>query len=428
LNIGRRTAEENAMNYRDGRGRPPFACILAAVGAAALAAGCNRSPEQAQAPPATPVPVATEKPTTAVPIHLSVSEPGRVLAFEETPIYARVPGYVQEWKVNMGATVTEGQTLAVLSVPDIQAALAHKEAAIRQADAELKRARAAVMVAEKEEQRLKSQYERLAKVGTGALNADSIDEAKYGYEAAQARLKSAQADVDVKQADLEAAAKDRDVQKAWLEFATLKAPYAGVVTQRNIDRGDFVQPATQARGNPLFVVQRTDLMRVLVSVPESDADWVGDGCDAGFRVQALRGREYKEQKVARVSWSLNPRERTLTAEIDVPNPDGALRPGMYVYATITAQRIGLRTLPASAVVTRPDQTQGDKTFCFGVEGGKAVQTPVKVGARDDQRVEVLAKQPPGGGAWQPFTGDEEVAVDGSKLSDGQAVEAKPAAK
>ena len=88
----------------------------------------------------------------------------------------------------------------------------------------------------------------------------------------------------------------------------------------------------------------------------------------------------------------------------------------------------MRTLPASAVVTRADQTQGDKTFCFVVEGGKAVQTPIKVGARDDQRVEVLAKQPPGGGAWQPFTGDEEVVVDASKLTDGQAVEVKPAAK
>lgn len=424
------------MNYRTRRAWPPFAFCLAAISAAALAVGCNPPPEQAKAPAAGPVSVATEKPTTAVPIQLSVSEPGRVLAFQETPIYARVPGYVHEWKkdADMGATVKKGQTLAVLSVPDIEAALAHKEAAIKQADAQLKLAQAAVAVAEKEEQRLKSQSERLAKVGTGALNADSIEESKYGYEAAQAKLKSAQADVDVKKADLEAAVKDRDVQQAWLDFATIKAPYSGVLTRRNINDGDFVQPATQAKGDPLFVVQQTDTVRVWVSVPESDAGWVGENCDASFRVQAIQGKEYKGQKdkplkVARVSWSLDQRERTLTAEIDVPNADGGLRPGMYVYATITSERSGARTLPASAVVTRADQTLGDKTFCFVVEGGKAVQTPVKVGARDDKRVEVLAKQSAGGsGAWQPFAGDEEVAVDGSKLTDGQAVEFQAAAK
>jgi HlyD family secretion protein len=419
------------MNDRKRRAWRPLALGLAATVLAALAAGCNHPPEQpGKAPPAAPVAVTTEKPTTAVPLYLSVSEPGRVLAFQETPIYARVPGYVQDWMrdADMGAAVKEGQTLAVLSVPDLEAALAHKEAAVQQADAQLKLARAAVTVADKEEQRAKSQFERFQKVGTSALNADAIEEAKYAHETALAKLKSAQVDVDVKAADLEAAKKDRDVQKAWLEFATLKAPYAGVVTLRNINKGDFVQPATQAKGDPLFVVQETDKVRVWVFVPESDADWVGENCDAAFRVQAIQGKEYKGQKVARTSWSLNTRERTLTAEIDVPNADGGLRPGMYVYATISKERSGARTLPATAVVTRADQTQGDKTVCFVVEGGKAVHTLVKVGARDDQRVEVLAKQPPAGGAWQPFTGDEEVVVDGSKLNDGQAVEVKAAAK
>src|SRR6202035_497245 len=114
-----------------------------------------------------------------------------------------------------------------------------------------------------------------------------IEESRYGYESAQAKLEHARADVDVKAAMLDVAKKDRDQVKALLGYATLTAPYAGVVTRRNVNRGDFVQPATQAKGDPLFVVQETDKVRIFVAVPEADADWVDDTAVADIRVQAL---------------------------------------------------------------------------------------------------------------------------------------------
>jgi RND family efflux transporter MFP subunit len=250
-------------------------------------------------------------------------------------------------------------------------------------------------------------------------------------------LEHARADVEVKEAALEVAKKDRDQVKALLAYATLTAPYKGVVTRRNINRGDFVQPATAGQGAPLFVVQRTDLMRVFVTVPEGDADWVKPAAkgqaatEAVIHVEALRGKEFSGP-VVRTSWSLDPKERTLLAEIDLPNPNGEdssgeLRPGMYVHATLKGVRAAAWTLPVSAVVIKRDQTVGDQTFCYMLgEDGKAVKTPLKAGARDAQRVEALAKQTKEDGPWQAVTGQETVVEDPSKLTQEQAP--SPAAK
>src|SRR5262249_16670523 len=132
-------------------------------------------------------------------------------------------------------------------------------------------------------------------------------------------------------------------------------------------------------------------------------------------------------KVDRTSWSLDRTARTLLAEVDVSDSGGKLRPGMYAYATITAERPNLMTLPASAVVTEGDVTQGYRTFCFIVENGKAWRTPIEIGVRDSQRIEVLKKRKRPGESgekesWQDFTGDEDVVQkDLSALHDGQTV-------
>ncbi len=339
-------------------------------------------------------------------------------------MYAKVAGYVAEWKADIGDRVEEGQPLAVLSVPEMNVDLGGKEALIRQAEADVKLTRAAVAVAEAESQRLNSQSERLARVGSGVLDKDSLAEARFGAKSAEAKLEHARASVDVKEAALEVAKKERDQVKALLAYATITAPYNGVVTRRNVNRGDFVQPAASAKGDPLFVVMRTDQMRIFVTVPENEAEWVRKETQARIGVPALAGKEFAG-RVTRTSWALDSKERTLLAEIDLLNPDDELRPGMYVYATLTAARDGVLTLPATAVVTKADQTQGDQTFCYVMADAKAIRTPVKIGARDGQRVEILAKQMGPGGSWDAFTGEENVVTDPSKLTEDPA---PPAAK
>jgi multidrug efflux pump subunit AcrA (membrane-fusion protein) len=167
---------------------------------------------------------------------------------------------------------------------------------------------------------------------------------------------------------------------------------------------------------------------VFVNVPGADAAWVRDGDPVSLRLQGAGG-ELVQRKVTRNARSLNPEARTLRTEIDLPNPNGSLLPGMYVQATITVVHANVWSLPAAAVVT-----EGDQTFCFRVEGGKAVRTPLQLGMRGSGLVEVYKLQtravsPGAEERWEEPSGDEEiVAGDPASLSDGQEVTIAPAAK
>ena len=159
-------------------------------------------------------------------------------------------------------------------------------------------------------------------------------------------------------------------------------PYPGIVVQRNVNRGDFVQPATMTTARPLFIVARSDLVRVFVEVPEMEAARIERGATGSVHVQALDGRTI-EGTVTQTSWALGP-NRTLRVELDIPNPKAILRPGMYVTAEIVLeQRPDVLALPLSAVFTIEKQT-----YCCCVEDGKIVRRP------DNAR---LADRPRGGG-------------------------------
>src|SRR5262249_41622385 len=151
-----------------------------------------------------------------------------------------------------------------------------------------------------------------------------------------AKLGKARADIAVAEAHLQVAKQNRDQAKTLLQYAKLTAPFDGVVTRRNVATDHFVQPATGTKAEPLFVIERRDIVRIFVEVPEADTGWVNKGAAARIRVQALQGQEFAGQ-VTRTSYSLDRTARTLVAEIDLPNSKDQLRPGMYVLATITAQ-------------------------------------------------------------------------------------------
>jgi HlyD family secretion protein len=376
-----------------------------------------------------PVPsVTTVKPEQHTLRH-TIAQPGAIQALDQPTIFTKIPGYVQAWRVDVGDRIRKGDVMAELWVPELEVDLAQKEALVRQAEAQLKLTREAVPAAEADYRRARTQYERVARVSKGGiLDKDNVDEAQYASEASKARLEMARADVGVKEAQHEVARKNRDYAHTMLQYKQIVAPLDGIVTHRNANQGDFVRPATSARGDILFMVARTDIVRIFVEVPELDAQWVTDGMPARVRVQALRGAELAG-KVTRTSWSLDRTTRTLMAAIDLPNPEGKLRPGMYAYATITGERPDVLTLPASAVVTQGDVTQGYQSFCYIVQDGRVKRTLVEVGARDGQRIEVLKKQntatvPGEQPKWQDFSGDERVASDVSALSDGQAVQVK----
>ncbi len=396
-------------------------------------AGCDRSsPQQADAenkPDTAPLKVTAVKPERKT-VRRTIKRPGyNIEAFQSTPLYARISGYVRKWNFDIGDSVAKGAVMAELDVPEMEVDVQQKEAEIAQAEAEIRLAKSAILHAQAERDRTKSQHVRLAKAGlSGAIDKENVDEARLGHEAAQAMLAKAQADVKVAEAKLKRAQKARDYTKTMLDYAKIRAPFEGEVTQRHVNEGDFVQPGPGKKGEPLFVVNQVDPVRVFVNVPELDAVWIRPGVKASVRSQGLPGQEFKGT-VTRTAKSLNPATRTLRTEIDLPNPDRKLLPGMYVDVTVVMERPKVWTLPESAVAT-----QDDEAFCYRLENGKAVRTPLQIGLHGDKLVEVVKKQTKSAssdtvGTWEDFTGEEPIIASGlAGLKDGQVVSVSPEGK
>jgi multidrug efflux pump subunit AcrA (membrane-fusion protein) len=407
--------------------------VMATAGAVlvGLATGCNR--QSAASSDQTLQQSSPEAPAVKVvhpqkkDVRRLIERPGyNIEAYERTALYAKIAGYVLKWNVDMGDSVHKDDVLVELYIPEMEVELKQKEAAVRQATSEIEQAEAAKLRATAALKYSESQYERLARAGrSGVLDKEQVDESRFSFEAAQAAVAKAEADVNVAKARLEVAKADRDHVQTLLQYTKVRAPFDGIVTgRRRINVGDFVQPASASKGESLFVVESIQPVRVFVNVQELEAAWVRDGDVAVIRVQSLHGQQVRGT-VTRRSKSLHPVNRTLSTQIDLPNHDGKLLPGMFVNATIIAERKSVWALPANAVVTK-----GDQTFCYRVENGKAVRTLIQVGLRgnepDNELVEAVKKQTKAAktgeqGQWEDFSGEEAIIAEPAGLADGQAV-------
>jgi RND family efflux transporter MFP subunit len=420
--------------------------------------GCHRS---ANTPAASSTGGSLERVIVAKPerktLVLTTSQPARIEAFEETPIYAKLSGFVEKVHVDIGDQVKAGQSLVALSIPELVDEVAQKTALVAQAEAEviqtashtksakaaadtakakIAEARAGITRASGEYERWKAELERIKSLaGSGSVTEKLVDETQNQLQAAigareqamaavqSAEAASAEAETKVEKAkadELGAAARLRvaraDLARAntMLGYTEIKSPFDGIVTMRSIDTGHFVQPAGGAGTKPLMTVARTDRVRVFMDIPEMEAAQVDVGDEATLNVQALRGQQLKA-KVSRTSWSLDPTNRSLRAEIDIENKDSLLRPGMYANGAIQlAIREKAVVVPASAVFRL-----GADSFCARVESGKIVRDKVELGLRSGLEIEIL----------EGISDDSEVVVTGAdSLQPGQEVEiatAKP---
>jgi HlyD family secretion protein len=429
------------------------ACVSAAL------VGCS-GPNAAEKPqPATPGAEAggVERVTTGSPqrkdLTLTTTQPASIEAYEATPLSPKLSGYVREVLVDIGDPVKTGQVLLRLDAPEMFDELRQKQALLKQAEAEVGQAQAGIVAADaaltasragiaqaeavllraesalaqykSEAMRIeklaasKSVTEQVADESRARLSAAEAgrQEAQAGIEAARAAVVESESDVVQAKADLTAAEARLQVAAANLAFAQtmlgyleLKAPYDGVVTQRNADTGLYVQESKQASA-PLLAVVRTDELRVFVDVPEAEAAYVTAGSEgdaAVVTVQALRGRQFNAN-VTRTSWALDPSNRSLRVEIDLPNDEGVLRPGMYATASIVLEkRVNALTIPTTAVVR-----DGEQTLVCVVRDGKIARTPVQLGLRVVDDVEVLS------GLSET---DAVVLLRADALKDGQKIE------
>jgi RND family efflux transporter MFP subunit len=259
--------------------------------------------------------------------------PGTVRPLEETRIYPRVSGYVRRWLVDIGDKVTAGQLLAEIDAPELNAQQA-------QAQAQLAQARAAVVQATSQRELSKSNAARVASLAEQQLVAKAqVEQATTQAATDEASLASAQSNVIGQEANVRRLGE-------LLGFAKVVAPFAGTVTTRTIDRGALV---TEGNSTPMFTIVATDPVRIFVDVPQSVATSVRPGLGATIMVRELGDRKV-EGTVARAAGALDPELHTMTTEIRVPNPDGALLTGMFVRAQLKLP-VPARTfeIPATAL-------------------------------------------------------------------------------
>jgi RND family efflux transporter MFP subunit len=240
----------------------------------------------------------------------------------------------------------------------------------------------------------------------------ALDEVRAKVRSAEAALSEARSELDKARSDVVAAAASIDVARsearhaeAMLGYAKIEAPYDGIITRRNVDTGHLTRPGSDAP--PLFVAARTDVVTIVVDVPETYSTDVDKGDRATVKLQAMKGRTV-EGTVTRTAWALDPKTRTIRTEVDIPNPGGKLRPGLYAYATvIVEEHKDVLTIPTTAVVQ-----DKDKAFCVVVVDGKAIRKPIETALSDGSRTEVVSG----------LEGTELVVkANAVSLGDGQAV-------
>lgn len=503
---------------------------LLALLAAVVAPGCGHQPK-AETATSIPAPLSVQvtqpQPRNIVRV---VGQPSFVESYERTSIYPKLSAYIKKWNVDIGDRVKKNQVLADLFVPEVEEdcqtkfeAVEWTEERVRLAEEKVKVADANVKVAAahlKAAQEILDQYEsQVARWGkevqrltretkSGHVDARVLRESQSqlksstaARDAALAEIERADADlssktavfdeeevgVKVAEAAVEVARFDYRRVKALVDwYLKLYAPFDGVVVARNANTWDFVLPATgdptadhertpdrspSGAAAPVYVIDRTDVVRVFVDIPEHEANYVR----AGTRATVL-ARSYLddpiEAAVTRTSWALNMKSRTLRAEIDLPNTgskvpqdlpkstlaamakiampktDTEILPGMYADGKVIIERRGVLALPGAALVH-----DGDQTFYWSYENGQALRTEVQTGVSDGKWIEVTNRRlnaPPDteihevnfstttlvsqelaafsddDAVWVPCDGSEKVIVgDLAGLTDGVPVQVAP---
>ena len=277
--------------------------------------------------------------------------PGSAQPFDRARMYARATGYVAERRVDIGSRVHKGDVLLRIAAPDLDHQLSEARARLGQMEAGLAQARAAGEQARSDAALADVTNSRTLRLADqGWESKQNADNTRLGLASKRAAVANADAGVQVAEANMKAqqATVDRLVQLT--QYEQIEAPFNGVITARNVDTGDLVKADDNSGGTPLFALQRDDVVRVQVDVPQSGAVGLRDGLEAKVHVPELPGRTF-EGTVARNSVALDAASRTMRAEVDVQNPDGTLRAGLFVNVDFAIPRPAPTVLiPAEALL------------------------------------------------------------------------------
>ncbi|WP_082643363.1 efflux RND transporter periplasmic adaptor subunit [Methylobacterium sp. GXS13] len=292
--------------------------------------------------------------------------PGQTEPFDHADIFARATGYIAERRVDIGSRVKKGDLLVRITAPDLDQQARQAEAQLGQFQAQLAVAHANVEQAKANVTLANATDARTSTLaGQGWASKQNADQTRASMLTATAALTAADANVKVAEANITAQQAKVDRLRTLTTFENVVAPFDGVVTARMVDVGDLVH-ADSGGGTPLFSIDSTDVLRVTVQVPQSAAVGIHDGVQARVRVAQMPDKVL-DGTVSRSSVALRSSVRTLDTEVDVKNPDGILRPGLYVAVTFAVPRTHPRvTVPSEALIfdatgTRVAVVQPDDT-------------------------------------------------------------------
>jgi len=320
--------------------------------------------------------------------------PGETAAWYESTLYTRVTGYVAKWFVDIGDHVKQGQVLATIETPELDADLIA-------ARAELMAAQAQVKVRAAEAEFAKSTNERWRDSPKGVVSDQEREAKRSDYDSANARLNAAHAQVSLDEARVE---RFTALQK----FKQVTAPFDGTVTERRVDIGNLVTAGSTSGNTLLYRLSQESPMRIFVDAPQSvSGELLKPGVAVQIRASSLPGITISGV-VSRTANAINPQARTLRVEVDVPNDDHALVPGMYVDVSFALQSTNLVQVPAAAMIFRSSGPQ-----VAVVDGAGRVNFRRVTIARDDGNMIEL-----GSGVSQ---GDKVVLNISSRIADGELV-------
>lgn len=362
-------------------------------------------------------------------ISRAIRQPASIQSFETVDLYAMVSGYLESQAVDIGSRIKKGGILAVIHVPrdakaveeasatveQVRAAIVQADALVQVSEAQWRAAEAATNQAASDVDRLKAERTLAEKefararglAESRAVDYRLVDERQSGLDAAraaertaelaiqtaharamaaEAEVKKAKADAVQARASLHVAEARRDRLMVNLQYARIVAPFDGVVTRRTFHKGALIHSAMEGGKQPLLTVKRTDLMRVVVMVPDRDVVLTRVGDRTVVSVDALNDRSF-EGVLARIAQSEDA-ERLMRVEIDLPNPDLLLYDGMYGKATITLGR-NPRSLsvPTACIVEHIGRAHG---AVLVVRDGVAHRVEVQLGGDDGTLAEIVA--------------------------------------
>jgi RND family efflux transporter MFP subunit len=363
----------------------------------AVITGCGHSSNSSATVSADAAPRAAVVKVRRAPLSNTLSIAGEFLPYQEVDLHAKVAGYIRNINVDIGDRVRTRQVLAVLEIPELSAELQGANAGVRHSQEEITRAQNEVTRAEAVHEALHAAATRLKQASEarpGLIAEQELDDATAKDRSAEAQVEGAKSALSASRQQLEVSQADQQHYAALSEYSRITAPFDGVVTWRYADTGSLIQAGTSNISSmPVVKLSQVNVLRLRIPVPESLAASVRDGEPADIRVKATD--EHISGKVIRSTDSLDRSTRTMQVEVDVPNRDYKLSPGMYADVSLRVQNDpDALTLPIQAISRSTDKTTvllvdpqnhvEEREIHTGIEGSNRIQ--ILAGLNEGDRV------------------------------------------